>query len=226
MDNFRGSQDEELGICAQDDHFLENAPWDFAGTPGENYPLLLHYHPLALYRRQVCKQADAVLAHYLFGDEVSMEVRQRTFTYYEGITTHDSSLSACVFGIMAARLGMLEKAYRYYLRTVRTDLEDEHGNTRDGIHTANMGGAYLGLVAGFAGLDIRREGLRFKFRLPQAWAGYRFRLRFRSSKLEIHVTRGQAEITLLEGGPVRVFIEDAPHEITDRMIWQGDTLGA
>jgi len=215
--------DEELGICAQDDRFLDKAVWDFAGTPREKYPLLLHYAPLALYRRQVCKQADTVLAHYLFGGEVGFEVRKRTYEYYEGVTTHDSSLSACVFSIMAARLGMPEKAYQYYLRTVRTDLDNEHGNTRDGIHTANMGGAYLGLVAGFAGLDIRREGLRFRFRLPPEWTGYRFRVRFRGRMLEVRVTEGQAEILLLEGVPVRVFIEDAPYEIADRMVWQGNT---
>lgn len=101
--------DEKLGINPQDDTFLRKAVWDFENTPEEKYPLLLHYHPLTLYRYQVCKQADTVLAHFLLEDEQSMETIRRSYDYYEDITTHDSSLSSCIFSIMASKIGYSDK---------------------------------------------------------------------------------------------------------------------
>lgn len=198
--------DEALGISAQDDSFLNKAVWDFEGTPKENYPLLLYYHPLQLYRHQVCKQADTVLAHFLFGADVPNEVIKRSYDYYEKITTHDSSLSTCVFSIMAAQLGNMPKAMDYYMHTLRTDLDNSHANTKDGIHTANMGGAYLGLVSGIAGLRIRKEGPSFTPRLPKAWTGYRFRLCWKSSLIEVDVCAGQAVFRLLEGVPIDMVV--------------------
>jgi hypothetical protein len=97
--------DAKLGITPQDDSFLSKKVWDLAATPVEDFPLLMHYHPLTLYRYQVCKQADTVLAHFLYEDEVSRDVMERSFRYYEKLTTHDSSLSTCIFSIMASRLG-------------------------------------------------------------------------------------------------------------------------
>ena len=112
---------------------------DFQSLPPSEFPLLQHFHPLYLYRHQVCKQADTVLAHYLFGEEIQEEVMRRSFDHYEPLTTHDSSLSTCIFSIMAARLGKIDKAMAYFKMSAMLDLEDAHGNTKDGIHTANMG---------------------------------------------------------------------------------------
>ena len=61
--------DERLKINPQDDHFLEQEPWDFDRTPADKYPLLLYFHPLTIYRHQVIKQADLVLAMFLLGHE-------------------------------------------------------------------------------------------------------------------------------------------------------------
>jgi alpha,alpha-trehalose phosphorylase len=205
--------DEKLGVYAQDDSFLSKPVWDFEATPKENYPLLLHYHPLALYRHQVCKQADTVLAHFLFEDDADEEAMRNSFRYYERVTTHDSSLSLCVFSMMAARLGELDKAYRYFAKAVRTDLDNAHGNTKDGIHTANMGGSYLGLVAGFAGLRVKKDGLHFRFALPKQWRGYAFHVRFKGSLLWVDVRVDSTVIKLVEGLPVTVTADGVRHEI-------------
>ena len=150
----------ERGIIPQDDAFLGKALWDFAGTPRENYPLLLHYHPLVVTRYQVCKQADTVLAEFLLHEQFDRAQKLRDYAYYEPLTTHNSSLSGAIWGIMAAELGDTEKAYRYFAETATLDLENKHGNTQAGIHAANMAGTWQGIVFGFAGMRAK-DGLRF-----------------------------------------------------------------
>lgn len=200
--------DEKTGINPADDSFLQKSVWDFAGTPAENHPLLLHYHPLCLNRYQVCKQADTVLAHFLHEDYQTEETMRRSYDWYEKITTHDSSLSACIFGIMAARLGDLDKAYRYFSESSMLDITDAHHNTGDGIHVANMGGTYMGIVYGFAGLRVGEEGLRFRPQLPKSWNYYRFRFRYRDSLLELEVGKEDTLLKLISGTPKTVKIWD------------------
>lgn len=213
--------DEALGIHAQDDSFLQKPRWDFEGTPPENYPLLLHYHPLFLYRHQVCKQADTVLAYFLFEEGLREEDMKRSYEYYEEVTTHDSSLSHCVFSIMASRLGMGEKAYGYFHDTVRTDLDNVHKNTKDGIHTANMGGAYLALVSGFAGLRLRASGMHFRFTLPAQWTGYRFSVWYKGSLLAFEVAREGVTIELKEGPTAEIWVGDTALTVNGRTTVKG-----
>ncbi len=205
-DAMRLPYDVKRDINLQDDSFINKKVWDFDATPKENYPLLLHYHPLYLYRHQVCKQADTVLAHFLFSSGVKESTIINSLRYYEKITTHDSSLSKCIFGIMYARTGNVEKAYDYYRDTINTDLQNRHGNTKDGIHTANMGGAYLMLVYGFAGLRYMENHLLLSPVLPKQWQGYSFSIWFRGSFVKIMVKRGSVILTLLEGNPVRMTV--------------------
>src|SRR5699024_2716770 len=106
--------DEALDINPQDDSFLSKKVWDLAKTPEDKFPLLLHYHPLHLYRYQVCKQADTVLSHFILEDLQPLRTIENSFLYYENITTHDSSLSTCIFSIMASKLKMHDKAYEYF----------------------------------------------------------------------------------------------------------------
>ncbi len=198
--------DEKLDISPQDDSFLTKKKWDLDDTPPEKFPLLLHYHPLYLYRHQVCKQADTVLAHFILEDEQKLSTMRNSFLYYEKITTHDSSLSSCIFCIMASRLGMPEKAYDYFGDSAFMDLKDTHGNTRDGIHTANMGGVYLAIVYGFAGLRFKEDGLHLAPALPRQWEGYDFKLHDGGSLLHVFVRHGAAEIALLSGTAKPVFL--------------------
>ncbi|MCL1862385.1 MAG: family 65 glycosyl hydrolase [Defluviitaleaceae bacterium] len=204
--------DEKLGIHAQDSSFLTKPVWNLDDTPKEKFPLLLHYHPLYLYRFQVCKQADTVLSHFLFEDGVSEDVLRKSYLYYDKITTHDSSLSVCVFGIMASRLGFYEKAYSYFSETVRGDLDNTHGNTKDGLHVANLGGSWLAVACGFAGLRLRKNGLHFRFSLPKQWEEYSFRVRYHGSLLKVSVGK-ESKVELLSGGSVTVFIDGVETKI-------------
>lgn len=188
--------DEQLDITPQDDSFLSKKVWDFAATPKEDYPLLMHYHPLALYRCQVCKQADTILSYFLYQDEASVSTMNNSFRYYEKITTHDSSLSACIFSIMASRLGLADKAYDYFNNSMEIDLSNTHGNTKDGLHMANMGGSYLAIVFGFAGLHIKDEGAFLSPTIPEAWKGYRFNIKLRASMLHVQVNQKQVILRL------------------------------
>ncbi|WP_280770026.1 glycoside hydrolase family 65 protein [Salipaludibacillus daqingensis] len=191
--------DEKLGIHAQDDTFLNKDVWNIEATPKEKFPLLLHYHPLTLYRYQVCKQADTILGHFLLEDEADEDTIRRSYDYYEKVTTHDSSLSYCVFSIMAAKLGYDEKAYHYFNETARLDLDNTHKNTKDGLHMANMGGTWLALVYGFAGLRMKQQGLSFQPKLPEVWNSLQFQVQYQGQQLSVSLTKDKVTYTLVEG---------------------------
>lgn len=201
--------DEGTGINLQDDTFLRKKVWDFDNTPKEKYPLLLHYHPLTIYRHQVCKQADTVLAHFLLEDEQDMDTIRRSYDYYEAITTHDSSLSSCIFSIMASKIGYSDKAYEYFKETARLDLDNMHGNTKDGLHLANMGGTWMAIVYGFAGLRLKESGLSVAPAIPADWDSYTFRIRYRGRLIQFRMDQTTVSIELLEGSelPLLVFGE-------------------
>lgn len=213
--------DEELGINPQDDSFLQKKPWDFKNTPPEKFPLLLHFHPLHLYRHQVCKQADTVLAHFMFEDAQDLETIRRSFDYYEKITTHDSSLSTCIFSIVAARLGMVEKAYEYFGDSAKLDLFNTHNNTRDGIHTANMGGTYMALIYGFGGLRIKESGICFAPVIPKSWEEYRFQINYEDSRIRVEVQPGQSRFTLVKGSPKKIHVYDRAYELKASIVVPG-----
>lgn len=198
--------DEKLGINPQDDSFLNKPLWDISSTPKEKFPLLLHYHPLHLYRYQVCKQADTVLAYLLFEDEQPVEVMKRSFEYYEKITTHDSSLSTCVFSMVASRLNMRDKGCFYFGDSAKIDLENTHNNTKYGIHAANMGGSYMAIVYGFAGVRIKENGISIAPFLPPGWDGYEFKIRYRGRQIKISVLKNEARVELVEGNQFAIKI--------------------
>ncbi|MGI6107838.1 MAG: glycoside hydrolase family 65 protein [Lachnospiraceae bacterium] len=201
--------DEKLGIHPQDDSFLKKKYWDASTIPEEDRPLLLHYHPLYLYRHQICKQADTVLAHFIREEVTDPDKMKRSYEYYEKVTTHDSSLSTCIFSIMAARLGDLGKARAYLGDSARLDLFNTHKNTKDGIHTANMGGTTMAIIYGFGGLRLSAErGLVLRPRIPEGWKSYSFRFLYRGRKIRVSVTQEKAVISLLSGDPVELTVND------------------
>jgi alpha,alpha-trehalose phosphorylase len=194
--------DAALGIHAQDDSFLSKKKWDFAATPKENYPLLLNYHPLVIYRHQVCKQADVVLALLLLSERFTLDDKRRDFDYYEAVTTHDSSLSSCIFSIIASEVGYHDKAYDYFMETARLDLDDTHGNTHYGVHTAAMAGTWMGVAYGFAGMRVTDGALRFAPTLPARWSHYQFKIHLRGALLQVRIDADAAHYTLLDGASI------------------------
>ncbi len=191
-------------IIAQDDSFFEKPIWPFKTTPKENYPLLLHYHPLTIYRYQVAKQPDALMTDMLFPNDYGTDQKKRNYSYYEKITTHDSSLSRSIFSILAARLHYKEKAENYFMSTALTDLTDLQGNTDDGLHMANLGGNWLGLVYGFAGLRVSDSELSLTNNLPNDWESLQFKLKYQARELLITLNHKKDSITRLSGKPVQI----------------------
>ncbi len=197
-------RDPVLGIHAQDDAFLTLAPWDFAATPVSSYPLLLHYHPLVIYRHQVLKQPDVVLAQVLLGSRFTTAEKKRNFDYYDPLTTGDSSLSPCIQSVAAAELGYSDAAYAYFMRTARMDLDDVNGNVSHGVHSAAMAGSWVSLVHGFGGLRDDDGRISFSPRLPAAWSRLCFRLLFGDVLLQVSLTRHAATYELLTGDVLQI----------------------
>ena len=192
--------DEKLKIIPQDDSFLDREPWDFQNTPRDHYPLLLFYHPLNIYRKQVIKQADVVLAMFLLGDAFSPEAKKRNFEFYDPLTTGDSSLSSCVEAIIAAQVGDMEKAIRYGMAALLMDLADVGGNVKDGCHIASMGGTWMMLTYGFGGMRDDDGTLSFwPRRAPEDNAILRFPVTYRGQMLEVEIGLEKVEYTLREG---------------------------
>ena len=192
--------DEKLKIIPQDDSFLDREPWDFQNTPSDHYPLLLFYHPLNIYRKQVIKQADVVLAMFLLGDAFSAEAKKRNFEFYDPLTTGDSSLSSCVEAIIAAQIGDMEKAIRYGMAALLMDLADVGGNVKDGCHIASMGGTWMMLTYGFGGMRDDDGTLSFwPRRAPEDNAILRFPVTYRGQMLEVEIGLEKVEYALREG---------------------------
>ena len=196
-DNMYIPFDKRTGINPQDDSFLDREVWDIRNTPKEKFPLLLHYHPLVIYRFQVIKQADIVLAMFLLGNEFSLEQKKRNFDYYDPLTTGDSSLSACIQGIVALEIGYDEAALRYLRYAVLMDLADVGGNVRDGVHIASIGGTWMALVYGLAGMRDYNGKLSFD---PRPFVRkLAFALNVQGQRLEVDIEKGGARYLLKDG---------------------------
>ena len=191
--------DADLGLHPQADGFLQYDRWDFKATSPDRYPLLLHFPYFELYRKQVVKQADLILAMHLRGDAFTDEQKARNFEYYEGLTVRDSSLSACTQAVLAAEVGHLDLAYDYLAEAALMDLDDLEHTTRDGLHIASLAGTWIGAVAGFGGMRDHGGVLSFMPRLPQALSRLAFRLTFRGRRLLVDIGQRQAHYTLIEG---------------------------
>ena len=204
---------DELNIHMQDDSFLNKKEWDFEGTPKEKYPLLLNYHPLHIYRHKVLKQADTVLSYVLL-DNVKDDIMLDSYDYYRKRTTHDSSLSPCVYSIMASRVGRTDEAYSYFMSTIKLDLEDLNKNTKDGLHIANAGGAYMALVYGFAGLRIKQDGLHINPVMPGKWRAYNFGINYRDSRMKISIGK---TISILCEKPAEIYVYGKKYIVENKL---------
>jgi alpha,alpha-trehalose phosphorylase len=198
--------DEERGVNPQDSRFLNREPWDLKATPKERFPLLLHFHPLVIYRHQVIKQADVVLAMLLLGNEFPEDQKRRNFYYYDPRTTGDSSLSAGVQSILAAEIGDQDKALEYFHYALMMDLGDVAGNVSDGVHVASTGAAWQALVFGFGGVRDFDGNLHIDPRLPDTWDGLAFPIRFQDRGLRILLDHARERYVLESGDPLTVTI--------------------
>ena len=196
--------DDVLGVHPQSEGFTGHQEWDFANTAGADYPLLLHFPYFDLYRKQVVKQADLVLAMQLRGDAFTDEEKARNFAYYERLTVRDSSLSACTQAVIAAEVGHLDLAYDYLGEATLMDLDDLEHNTRDGLHIASLAGAWTALVVGFGGMRDADGTLNFAPRLPPDITRLAFTIAVQQRRLRVEVTHTAATYSLAEGEPLDI----------------------
>jgi alpha,alpha-trehalose phosphorylase len=196
--------DQRLGVTPQAEAFTDLNLWDFAHTPSEKYPLFLHYPYFDLYRKQVIKQADLVLAMLLCGDAFTAEQKARNFAYYEPLTVRDSSLSACIQAIIAAEVWQVQLAYDYLGEAALMDLDNLEHNVQDGVHIASLAGSWMALVMGLGGMRMHGKALSFAPRLPQQITRIAFRLLFRGRNIHVEAKATEAAYQLLDGAPLTV----------------------
>ena len=188
--------DEHLGVHPQAEGFTSHAAWDFSRyDPVDEHPLFLHHPYFDIYRKQVVKQADLVLALHLCGSEFTLDQKRRDFEYYEAITVRDSSLSACTQAVIAAEVGHLGLAYDYTCEAAFMDLHDLEHNTDNGLHLASLAGAWIALVAGAGGLRDD-EGLAFAPRLPEGIRQLCFGVVRGPARLRVDVTPDEVTYTM------------------------------
>ncbi|GHO56853.1 glycoside hydrolase family 65 protein [Ktedonobacter robiniae] len=197
--------DKRLKVTPQDENFTEHEVWDFSQTKKDDYPLFLHYHYVHLYRKQVVKQADLVLAMQLFSSAFSAELKARNFAYYEPLTVRDSSLSASTQAVLAAEVGHLQLAYDYLGEAALMDLYNLEHNTQDGLHMASLAGSWTALVAGLGGLRCQDGSLTFAPRLSKGITRLVFRICFKGRCLLIEIKPDEASYRLLDGDPLQTW---------------------
>jgi len=206
--------DEHLGVHPQHQHFLEREVWDLANTPLDKRPLLLHFHPLVIYRFQVIKQADVVLALFLLGDEFTAAEKRADFEYYDPITTGDSTLSAVVQSIIAAEVGYHDLALRYFLSSLYVDLADRHNNTTDGVHVASTGGVWNALACGFGGFRDHRGRFTIDPRLPASWQELTYRITLHGTRVRVTVRQDAVELVVEDGASATLDVRGTEVEVS------------
>ena len=197
--------DDRAGVHLQDDDFLDYEQWDFAGTPHDCYPLLLHFHPLVIYRYQVIKQADVVLATVMLPDRFTDQERSRIFSFYDPLTTGDSSLSECIQAIAAADAGKYRTAEEYLVDAAAVDIADTAGNLRDGLHIASAAGTWMAVVYGFGGYRWRSPDPEFSPILPTRVSRLRIPLLLRGSSLNVDIEPTRVTYHLNSGNPLTAY---------------------
>lgn len=217
VENMYFPYDEKRQVYPLDDGFMMRKPWDDSRIPVEKRHLLYeNYHPLFIYRQRMSKQADAILGMYLYSNLFTKEELKRNYDFYQEVTLHHSSLSTCIFGILASEIGYQEEAYEYFSQSARMDLDDYHNNFYAGIHAANMAGTWLAIVNGFAGLRTNAGMLAFNPFVPKGWEGYTFRIQYRGSVLEADMTKDACRFTLISGSELELSVNGKKIKLTEK----------
>ena len=217
IDNMYFPEDKELGIFVQHDTFLDKNLMPVSELDPSNLPLNQNWSWDRILRSCFIKQADVLQGIYFFQDQFSPEEKQKNFDFYEPMTVHESSLSASIHAILAAELGMEEKALEMYERTARLDLDNYNNDTEDGLHITSMTGSWLAIVQGFAQMKTDHESLRFAPFLPKTWENYAFHINYRGRLIAVKVTEENVRLKLVEGEPLEVALYEKPAILKDEL---------
>jgi maltose phosphorylase len=201
-------EDAKRGIILQQDGFLDKEIHTVSDLRKEDRPINQKWSWDRILRSCFIKQADVLQGIYLFEDDFSIETMRKNFDFYEPMTVHESSLSPCVHAILASKLGYEKKAYDFYLRTARLDLDDYNNDTEDGCHITSMAGTWMSVVKGFGGMRVKDGKLHFSPFIPEQWTSYSFRLEFRGRVIKVKVSKEGVETTLVSGEPMEIMVKD------------------
>ncbi len=160
------------------------------------------------------KQADVLQGFYFFEDHFKENELEKHFDFYEPLTVHESSLSPCVHSIQAAKLGRMEQAYEFYVRTSRLDLDDYNNEVKEGCHITSMAGTWMSIVEGFGGMRIVDDKLSFNPRIPEQWKGYSFKVNFRNQIVKIKVAADKTTFSLEGDEAIKILVKDKLVEVT------------
>ncbi|MEP5831765.1 MAG: glycoside hydrolase family 65 protein [Maribacter dokdonensis] len=179
---------KEYGVFLQQDGFLDKELVKVDDLPKSERPINQKWSWDRILRSPYIKQADVLQGFYFFEEDFSTEDLERHFDFYEPFTVHESSLSPCVHSIQAAKLGRMEQAYNFYLRTSRLDLDDYNKEVEEGLHITSMAGTWMSIVEGFGGMRVVNDKLSFKPQIPNQWNAYSFKVNFRNRIIKVNVT--------------------------------------
>jgi maltose phosphorylase len=200
--------DEKRKVFLQQDGFLDKELMAVSELKREDRPINQKWSWDRILRSCFIKQADVLQGIYLFEDDFDLETIRKNFDFYEPMTVHESSLSPCVHAILASKLGYKERAYEFYLRTARLDLDDYNNDTEDGCHITSMAGTWMSVIKGFGGMRVRDGKLHFNPFIPEKWKSYSFRLEFRNRVIWLKVTKDKCETHLEHGDPLEIILKD------------------
>ncbi len=203
--------DEKRKIFLQQDSFLDKELMPASSIPKSDRPINQHWSWDRILRSCFIKQADVLQGLYIFEDDYDVETISRNFDFYEPMTVHESSLSACIHSILASRIGNINKAYELYLRTARLDLDDYNHEVKEGLHITSMAGTWLSIVEGFGGMRIHDGKVVLRPLIPEKWRSYSFHARFRGLLFEVRVTRQSVIIRNLSGSQLHLIIAGKDH---------------
>ena len=204
---------DERKVFLQQDGFLDKEIVPASNIPPAERPINQHWSWDRILRSCYIKQADVLQGLYFFEDRYDTETIKRNFDFYESITVHESSLSACIHSILASRIGNIDKAYELYLRTARLDLDDYNNDVADGLHITSMSGSWLAIVEGFGGMRVLNDKLHLNPLIPGQWKSYSFNARFRGILFEVKVTRTEVLIKNLSDNKLQLVIFGKENQI-------------
>lgn len=209
-DNMYFPYSEKHQVYLQQDGFLDKELITVEDLPKSERPINQKWSWDRILRSPYIKQADVLQGFYFFEDQFTDETLERHFDFYEPFTVHESSLSPCVHSIQAAKLGRMEQAYTFYLRTSRLDLDDYNHEVHEGLHITSMAGTWMSIVEGFGGMRVKDGKLSFTPKIPKQWQGYSFKVNFRNHIIKVNVTQEQTCFEMLCGEELEVLFNNKP----------------
>jgi len=211
--NMHYPENKELGIFLQQDNYLNKEQILVKNLSPEQRPINQNWSWDRILRSCFIKQADTLQGIYLFEERYDMDTIGRNFDFYEERTVHESSLSPCVHTILAAKLNKMDKAYDLYLRTSRLDLDDYNMEVAEGLHITSMAGTWMSIVQGFGGLRVNNHKVYLNPRIPKAWNGYSFTIRFRGSVIKVNALKNNVEVENFSAVAIPLVIFDNEYQL-------------